>query len=189
MAARSKNKGIDNRDNILKNARRILQKKGGQNTSLADIARAAGISKGTLYYYYSSKADLIYDITQDHMKSITATLLKTVEEKADTENATDIMYLVYETVIKAKARGRLHLYLLQEAVLGNAELQKRFQDAYSEWFDMITTGLKRVLKERTDVEILAHVFLTSLTGGIIQQLIGNKSLPLKPMAQWLTGNS
>ncbi len=186
MAARSKNKGIDNRDNILKNARRILQKKGGQNTSLADIAKAAGISKGTLYYYYSSKADLIYDITQEHMKSITGMLLKTVEDKADTGDAAAIMTIVYETIIKAEARGRLHLYLLQEAVLGNAELQKKFQEAYGEWLEMITTGLKKVLKERTDVDMLAHVFLTSLTGGIIQQLIGNKNLPLQNMAHWLT---
>ena len=185
MAARNKNRGIDNRENILKSAGRILQKKGGQNTSLADIAKAAGISKGTLYYYYSTKADLIYDVTQEHMSAITRTLMKTVEEKADQGDAAEIMLLVYETIIKAESRGRLHMYLLQEAVVGNTELKKRFQDAYHQWREMIADGLQKVLKRRKDVDILSHVFLTSLTGGLIQQLIGNKDLPLKEMSDWM----
>ena len=187
MAARGKTSGIDNKQKILKSAKKIFQKKGGQHTSLADIAKDAGISKGTLYYYYATKSELIFDITQQHMTSITKSLLDAVEEKAGTTDASQIIFLVYDTIIKAESRTRLHLYLLQEAITGNELLRKRFQAAYTEWRGMIRDGLRKILKRRNDIEVLSHLFLTSITGGMIQQLLGVEDLPLEEMSQWLAG--
>ena len=65
------------------------------------------------------------------MSAITRTLMKTVEEKADQGDAAEIMLLVYETIIKAESRGRLHMYLLQEAVVGNTELKKTLSGSLS----------------------------------------------------------
>jgi len=39
----------------------LMTERGVTDTSLADIAGEVGISKGTLFYYYSSKNDLVYD--------------------------------------------------------------------------------------------------------------------------------
>ncbi|MGG7060792.1 TetR/AcrR family transcriptional regulator, partial [Clostridium tertium] len=47
------------KENILLAATKLMTKNGIKNTSLADIAKAVDISKGTLYYHYSSKDDLI----------------------------------------------------------------------------------------------------------------------------------
>ncbi len=185
VAARGKNRGIDNKKKILNSARKIFQKKGGQQTSLADIAKAAGISKGTLYYYYSTKAELIFDITHEHMNSMTSSLLKLVEDKAETMDAAEIIHLVYNTIIKAESRSKLHLYLVQEAIIGNDELKQRFQQAYNEWREMISSGLKTILKRRKDIDVLSHVLLTSITGGMIQQLLGVDDLPLEEMSHWL----
>ena len=185
VAARGKNRGIDNKKKILNSARKIFQKKGGQQTSLADIAKAAGISKGTLYYYYSTKAELIFDITHEHMNSMTSALLKLVEDKAETMDAAEIIHLVYNTIIKAESRSKLHLYLVQEAIIGNDELKQRFQQAYNEWREMISSGLKTILKRRKDIDVLSHVLLTSITGGMIQQLLGVDDLPLEEMSHWL----
>ncbi len=185
VAARGKNRGIDNKKKILNSARKIFQKKGGQQTSLADIAKAAGISKGTLYYYYSTKAELIFDITHEHMNSMTSSLLKLVEDKAETMDAAEIIHLVYNTIIKAESRSKLHLYLVQEAIIGNDELRQRFQQAYNEWREMISSGLKTILKRRKDIDVLSHVLLTSITGGMIQQLLGVDDLPLEEMSHWL----
>jgi AcrR family transcriptional regulator len=185
VAARGKNRGIDNKKKILNSARKIFQKKGGQQTSLADIAKAAGISKGTLYYYYSTKAELIFDITHEHMNSMTSSLLKLVEDKADSMDAAEIVFLVYDTIIKAESRSKLHLYLVQEAIIGNEDLKQRFQQAYNEWREMISTGLKTILKRRKDIDTLSHVLLTSITGGMIQKLLGIQDLPLEEMSNWL----
>ena len=47
------------KETILSAATDLIIKQGVKNTSLADIAKASNISKGTLYYHYSSKNDLI----------------------------------------------------------------------------------------------------------------------------------
>ena len=43
------------KETILSAATDLIIKQGVKNTSLADIAKASNISKGTLYYHYSSK--------------------------------------------------------------------------------------------------------------------------------------
>ena len=53
----------------------LMRKNGIKNTSLADIAREVNISKGTLYYHYSSKDDIIFDIADNHLNIISKALL------------------------------------------------------------------------------------------------------------------
>src|SRR3954467_1105093 len=50
---------------ILEAAARVFHEKGYESTSIQDIADAGGILKGSLYYYITSKEDLLYEILQD----------------------------------------------------------------------------------------------------------------------------
>jgi AcrR family transcriptional regulator len=50
---------------ILEAAARVFHEKGYESTSIQDIADAVGILKGSLYYYITSKEDLLYEILQD----------------------------------------------------------------------------------------------------------------------------
>ena len=64
----AKTSGI-NQAKILEVAEAIIAAKGARDTSLRDIAKAVGISKGTLYYHYATKEALVYDITGRHFRS------------------------------------------------------------------------------------------------------------------------
>lgn len=50
------------RERILGHAIKLFARKGFDATSLQDIADAAGVTKGALYYYYASKDDLLFRI-------------------------------------------------------------------------------------------------------------------------------
>nr|WP_244641848.1 TetR/AcrR family transcriptional regulator [Chelatococcus reniformis] len=50
------------RQQILAGARRIFRSRGFDGASMGDIAKAAGVSKGTLYVYFASKEDLFRDL-------------------------------------------------------------------------------------------------------------------------------
>ena len=50
---------------ILEAAARVFHEKGYESTSIQDIADSVGILKGSLYYYITSKEDLLYEIIQD----------------------------------------------------------------------------------------------------------------------------
>jgi AcrR family transcriptional regulator len=59
------------RQEILEAAAEVFHQKGYKATSIQDIADAVGILKGSLYYYITSKEDLLFEILQDvHQQGI-----------------------------------------------------------------------------------------------------------------------
>ena len=52
------------REQILTAARRVFREKGYGNTTVSDIVKEAGMAKGTLYLYYSSKKDVVVGLGQ-----------------------------------------------------------------------------------------------------------------------------
>lgn len=50
--------GPDKRAQIIEGARTVFLERGFDGASMGDIARAAGVSKGTLYVYFKNKEDL-----------------------------------------------------------------------------------------------------------------------------------
>jgi AcrR family transcriptional regulator len=102
---------------ILQTANRLMMDQGINNTSLNDIAREAGISKGTLHYYYPSKDDLIYDIAQQHFSVVKSSVLRWNENVRGRTSFAEILRVVLSSFLEADTRNKLHLYLLQEAAL------------------------------------------------------------------------
>ena len=54
----------DKKDNIIRAAVRVFALKGYAATRIIDVARAAGIGKGTIYDYFKSKEDLFFAVFQ-----------------------------------------------------------------------------------------------------------------------------
>lgn len=52
----------ERRAQILAAARHVFTQKGYQSATMSDVATAAGLGKGTLYWYWRSKEDLLYDL-------------------------------------------------------------------------------------------------------------------------------
>ncbi|MBI9101193.1 MAG: TetR/AcrR family transcriptional regulator [Spirochaetales bacterium] len=188
--ARSKSPSTDkNRQRIINAATRLIMHKGARQTSLSDIAREVGISKGTLYYYYPSKSELIFDITDRHMHQVTQDILSWITNIKEDIPPQKILQIVYSALLKVEKRGVLHLYLIQEAVSFNPSLQERFADIYSEWKKMLEEGLSKILGPNDNIKILAELILASLDGIIIQSTLGFKSLPIKEMTEYLISQS
>ena len=52
---------------ILDTAEKLLTASALADISLAEIARTAGISKGTLYYHYKNKDEILLDLTDRYL--------------------------------------------------------------------------------------------------------------------------
>lgn len=179
----------DNRERIIQTAAKLIIEHGTASTSLADIAGAAGISKGTLFYYYPTKADLIFDITERHMQHMSQKILRWVEDAASDVPPRKILKLVFETITAAEARGQIHVYLIQEALTNNPSLRERFREEYSKWREFIQKGLERLLPDETDYETLSWIILGLLDGLLLQSLLGTERLPLDEAASYFTQRS
>ena len=58
MARRTKEDALATRRQLLEAAERMFAEKGVSRTSLQDIAQAAGVSRGAIYWHFKNKADL-----------------------------------------------------------------------------------------------------------------------------------
>ncbi|MGE5391649.1 MAG: TetR/AcrR family transcriptional regulator [Deltaproteobacteria bacterium] len=189
MNSNNNKNNISTRQLILQTASRLMMEQGVTNTSLADIAREACISKGTLHYYYPLKSDLVYDVTQEHFDLVTSRLIEWTEQTRGQASFSDIVRVVVNGFLEAETRTKLHLYLLQEAVLNNEELRVRFQDTYREWRKLLKDELDKqaVLLGFSQQEVMALSFMlvAIIDGLIIQRIVGGDAIPLQDIADYL----
>ena len=59
MPRRTKEEAQETRRALLDAAERVFSRRGVSRTSLTDIAEAAGVTRGAIYWHFSNKADLI----------------------------------------------------------------------------------------------------------------------------------
>jgi AcrR family transcriptional regulator len=173
-----------NREKILFTAARLMKERGVSNISLSDIAKAVKISKGTLYYYYPSKHDLVFDIAEQSMNHMTQKIFQWVEKSKEDVPPDEILKIVFDTIIRAKSRGQIHFYLMLEA-LSDETLRQRFCQEYGKWKEMILNGLNRILPQGKENLLLSQIILASIYGFLLQTLLGMEKPPLDQISRFL----
>ncbi len=178
-------RGAGYREKIIQGASKLMIERGIANTSLADIADEVGISKGTLYYYYPSKGELIFDISERHIRHITNKIFAWMEESGTGLQPEEVLRLVFKIIVSSHTRGNIHVYLIQEALTDSPFLKRRFVQEYKNWQDLIEDGLKRILAKGKDYKLLAGVILAALDGLLLQHLLGVQHVPLDDISRYL----
>lgn len=184
MARTAKGTGQDNREKILDTAMAMIGESGVDKTSLAQISKASGLSKGTLYYYYASKDDLVFDIADRHMAKLTAALFEMIEKNRATTMA-ELLQAFFATLLASEARSRLHLYLVREAVSGNETLKKRFQATYAQWFEMVDQVYDKLGESKRDIRAKARFLVAVADGFILQTLLEADPPPIEDIARFM----
>jgi len=55
---------------IIDTAKELFEKQGIKKTSISEIATKSGIAKGLVYYYFSSKEELVENVVEDFIKGV-----------------------------------------------------------------------------------------------------------------------
>jgi AcrR family transcriptional regulator len=74
----------EKKDSIIGAAMLVFAQKGYAATRIIDVARAAGIGKGTVYEYFSSKEDLFFSVFQQVMRATDLQMAAAVESRSGT---------------------------------------------------------------------------------------------------------
>ena len=188
MAIRKSLNGNNARADILTAASRLFIEQGGESTSLKDIARACNLSTGTLYYYYASKSDLIFDVTDAYFDDLTHRLLDWVSQSYQQNDPEKILQVVFERITGDLLRGKLHHYLVQAAVSSEPATRERFQQKYTEWRKMIDSGLVHFIQDDEERGLTAHIILATLDGLVLQAILGIDDIPIQAISAHLAKN-
>ncbi|MDR3105936.1 MAG: multidrug efflux transporter transcriptional repressor AcrR [Yokenella regensburgei] len=70
MARKTKQQALETRQHILDVALRLFSQQGVSSTSLAEIAKAAGVTRGAIYWHFKNKSDVFSEIWELSESSI-----------------------------------------------------------------------------------------------------------------------
>jgi AcrR family transcriptional regulator len=181
-----KSNNTNMKENILLSATELITKNGIKNTSLSDIAKAVNISKGTLYYHYSSKDALISEIANIHLNAITDSILQCIQGMDPNNPKEQMINLIMEKISDIEDRGRIHMYVVCEAITGNDTLKKQIKLKYIEWRSTLKSEIIKISSK--DAEALSFLLVSIVDGLVVQGLLKTENLPFENIADFLVTN-
>lgn len=172
------------KETIINAAMDVVSKEGVQGATLRSIAERAGISTGALYYYYNTKDLILYDLVDVQTskaleiaenfrkcREVKGSGTQLWENKQDT--ATYLVEQIEERILGVQA-NRIFFYLAQEAIMGNKELQEKFQEKYRLWLEAIEEILISVFGSvrSQHTRALAVIVNATVDGFMLKELLG-----------------
>ncbi len=187
MARTKRELGFKNK--IIVKAAQLIIERGVTNTSLADIAKSLNISPGTLFYYFPSKGDLIFEISQRHIKRMSDKIMHWVSIIATVKDPVSILESVMRLFLtNERAAGEIHLFLIHEALTGNHIIRERFRIAYRRWSEQMSDGAQQVLGSSAESKLVAKIIIALLDGFLMQQLLETEVPSYREVSQFLLNN-
>ncbi len=148
---------------ILEAALKLYTSKPPQSISMEEIAKEAGVSKGTVFYHFKNKSNLERELL---LYSIKKYFSWVYEESKDSETLEKI---VKESLKIAKENPRLTIFwyyvIEKELFSGNTQFARQL---YNEWLEFFSSLLKEVGVDKP--EQAAIVLMAMLDGLSIYSL-------------------
>ena len=150
MARKTKQQALETRNQILDAAIACFSEFGVSTTSLADIAAAAGVTRGAIYWHFKNKTDLLNEIWTQSESG-----LEDVEQEYQSKHPDDplsVMRAMLRYVFAATARDQRRRSLLEiifhkcEFVGEMLPLQLMQQNLYIECYEKIEEVLGACIK-------------------------------------------
>ncbi|MEW9208332.1 multidrug efflux transporter transcriptional repressor AcrR [Citrobacter werkmanii] len=192
MVRKKKEHAIETRQHILDTALRIFAQRGVSTTTLEEIARAAGVTRGAIYWHFKNKSDLFSEIWALSKSSISIVEQEYCVKFPDDPLSVLKGVLVYalESTVEEESR-RLMLEIIYhkcEFVGEMAIVQYTQRDLCMQSYDRIQQVLIACMDARLlPMDLLIHraaVLIRSYISGLIENwLFAPQSFDLKEEAR------
>jgi AcrR family transcriptional regulator len=129
-------------DTIMESASRLFFESGYQESSMDDIAREIGVTKGTLYLYFKNKEELLYEVCRRNTN-----LLEDNLDKMVTEDILESAKSFFKAELELPEHLRFHWIFALGEINKNQRVRKILLESYENYVKIISSRLE-VLKER-----------------------------------------
>ena len=180
---RAQARGKQSRREIVSVAIDCFSRHGYQGTSIDRIARAAGMTKGALYYHFEDKEALLFGALDDRIGGFERVVVERVTHVKDPIAA---LHAVADICVEQATRSnhrRFMLTLIVEALDTYPALSERFRQMMTRFraflANTVRIGQKKgIFKKSADPDLGAQLFVSSLLGAEIQYYQDPQTLDL-----------
>jgi AcrR family transcriptional regulator len=173
QAAERPSRGERSRREIVSVAIDCFARYGYQGTSIDRIARAAGVTKGALYYHFKDKEELLFGALDDRIGGFERVVVERVTRLRDPVAA---LYAVAEICTEQATRSnhrRFMLTLMVEALDTYPTLSERFRQMMRRFREFLAETVrigqrKGVFRRDVEPRVAAQLFVSGLFGTEIQ---------------------
>lgn len=154
----------DSRQKILNAAFEAFMEKGYSNTSMDDIVKRSGLSKGTLYWHFKNKQELFIAIIRFAFQPFDDLLANLVEQ--DQPAATRIQELFLQAV--AFISDKRFMSLVVDAFFQssqNAEAQQVLYDIYKQYIEHVEQIIQQGIDNGEFRDVDPHTIAVALMAG------------------------
>lgn len=154
------------RADIVSVARKVFSKKGYRHTTMDEIARASGMGKSSIYYYYKSKEDIFEAVVVREAQELKKRLNKVISNgDSPRERLKDyIMFRLYHVKIVANFYAVLNDESLEQMNFVNRIRQKFEEEEFKMVREVLEKGMEDGAFVVNNADIGAMAFTTMLKG-------------------------
>jgi AcrR family transcriptional regulator len=176
-------KTSDVKETVIRESTKLFLANGFRGTSVKEITEAAGIGRGTLYWYFKSKDEIVETILLKFEGEFVDGMIKAVNS---CEGNFVAKYKAFHKFATEFARDSRELSLafnalLNEIVGSNTEAEKMVKAIYEKYRRFIEEMLEDGKRDGTvsmnvDSALYAHVVIASHTGMLVQWFVNGEFL-------------
>lgn len=179
-------KGERTRRRIVGHATLLMYANGYARTSIEDVIRAAGITKGSFYFHFRSKEDLGYAVIENASRFILGRLKEALEKPGlSSWERLEAMLREVQGIVEAAdcTRGCILGNLALETSHDHPDFREAIAAAFREWWDLIASHLETMKAEGYlppdfDCRAYAQFAVSALEGGIMMSKLTRDPGPM-----------
>ncbi len=179
---------VAKREEILQAALRAFAKKGFNYTKMDDVAREAGIGKGTIYEYFRSKSDLLRAAYENYLEETyrqTFAILKSA--RSPLEKIREIILSIIRYYSRDPAIMRVFFDFWIESTHSGQQPAIDFKKIYADYRDIAQTLLKQAQNQGQVRKNLPantpSVLVAVIEGTFLQWIIDPDAFDMNDMAE------
>jgi TetR/AcrR family acrAB operon transcriptional repressor len=179
----SRRRGERSRRDLISVAIDCFSRHGYQGTSIERIAKAAGVTKGALYYHFKDKEDLLFGALDDRIGGFERRVVERVTALRDPVAA---LYAVAEICVEQATvsnHRRFILTLMVEALDTYPKLSERFRSMMRRFREFLAQTVKigqqrGLFRSDVDPSVAARLLVAGFVGTELQYYQDPQAVPL-----------
>ena len=165
----------DKKQQIIDAAIKVISNQGIEKTSVREIASAAGLTTGAIYYHYKNKEELFQDVVNESIHFSHKITQKYTNKAIPQEDLLNIIVSEVSKRLEKDNEQKLHITLLSDIISKNDAINQQYIENY-----------KQIIKNTGDLYapafgiedneefkyLISSILIAALDGMAIQQSLG-----------------